>query len=1482
MALKDCIKKLGVVSKEDEQLLNQYLADGMTDEQAVQRLLIERSVDVISLADRARTAGFELKPPPDSLAEIRDLQDKRLRGLLAKRGELENELAILNAEFSDMASNESILEDMIRMKIGWGGTLMDGTQQELEMILGQAMFDPQIREGLRRGVLGYQGATPKEAATSVIEQREARRANRQEHEKIARQWQDVKKQIGDILGQPGAFQQGRRGSITFDNSRRATIRLYEAADFSTFIHEAGHLYLELFKLLYKAPDASDQILRDGKALLKYLGVENFEQIETKHHEKFAESFEKYTMEGKAPSIGLQEAFNSFRTWLVEVYRKIRGVKDIALNDDIRGVMDRILATDEEIALAEANMDYAPLYLSAEQAGMTDREFEVYKAGITRAHNDEVARQSSKLLKAMKQDEQAWWDEEFRREEAQVRLQAYEQRVFNARSFLMTGKMANGLPGPMAPFKLDRDSLLALLNNDTELMKKLPHTGAYGIYRRKGGVDVDVAAQALGYRDGLEMINELLTAPDMDTWIGATTQEVMRQKYPDPFKDASMAGAAIRAVHSTQRATILAAEMRQLRKQMREDKPIVRATEERIKQQRRQTIAANRGSLPKRDEVQMIRRAAAERIARQQIRSVKPHVYLNAERKAAREAFEAMERNDLEAAYEATRRRLVNFEMYRAAVKAHEAVQKTQRYLSKFESKRVQQRLGKAGVLHQILGILDGIDVRKRSLKEVDRLEAMKDLRDAVKEGRLIVTPETLQLIESDMTNWQNLSVEQFQAMKEIIQQLEHEADRTEYIYLNDERMKLDDVVTELEGSLLNNNKEIDLYGGKKTKWEGTKRTGRQAAAAWRRPSSMARVLDKGGWGALTRRIIAPMRRAYAEKYIPRIHEMQERLAKIYIDHFSFKEMGQLHKRTIEVNGHSKKYSKADAIALALNMGNEGNIKAVQQSQVDGKLIYDQTFMNQMLGTLTESDWRFVQTIWDYFEEFYPELAAAEERRRGVAPERVQAKPLTVRTAEGRSITLRGGYYPIQFDPDLSDKVKQDELADIDTKMGLGVYVSASTRASATFERTNSAGLPIRLDLNVIDIHLRDIIRDVSLGDEVQGLQRILNDKRFRMAMRKTNNLEALKQLNLWLTDSAVGESPAHHIVVRAARWIRGGFVKSKLGLSATVALLQFTGFFQSMAAIGTTTLAKGLGTFAKNPAFWWKRVPEMSAFINARYEIGAWNRDVQDVQQHIDSWFGTVPTVGKRAFQLVGAALFMPIKYAQKVVDITTWLAGYEQGQNEQGLSQQEAIYYADAMVENTQTSGFFSDRSALERGTLSENIRQAEYVRIWTTLIGYMLAKGNIAAEKTGQVKWSDPKQILGWTMDMVLLFMVEGMASAIIYGNWPEDDDETGEKQYAKWVGGATVDSIVSGIPFLREIPQQRYGSGSTPIGSLAKDILEVYDQSAQGEVDEAFIKRVVDLAGYTHFVPSAQLNRTLEAIWDEDETTPLEYITGPRDED
>ncbi|HHX4878381.1 TPA: GNAT family N-acetyltransferase [Acinetobacter baumannii] len=160
---------------------------------------------------------------------------------------------------------------------------------------------------------------------------------------------------------------GTRGSITFTIGQDgSTIVLSKNADFSTFVHELGHHFLEMNMQLALSPDAPVQVRADMETVMKWASPETTDLGEwdfftdaekTEVHEKFAETFEQYVFTGKAPSTALKQVFNRFRQFMIAVYRNIEkfmGINDRAeLNADITGVMDRMLASSSAIAEAQA-------------------------------------------------------------------------------------------------------------------------------------------------------------------------------------------------------------------------------------------------------------------------------------------------------------------------------------------------------------------------------------------------------------------------------------------------------------------------------------------------------------------------------------------------------------------------------------------------------------------------------------------------------------------------------------------------------------------------------------------------------------------------------------------------------------------------------------------------------------------------------------------------------------------------------------------------------------------------------------------------------------------------------------------------------------------------------------------------------------------------------------------------------------------------
>ena len=127
---------------------------------------------------------------------------------------------------------------------------------------------------------------------------------------------------------------------------RSIITLFRSANASTFIHETGHHWLDELMRDSAHSLAPDSLISDAKAVREWLGVKDGKAISRAQHEKFARGFERYMMEGRAPSRGLARVFQQFKNWLTAIYEKVTALKS-PITNDIRDVFDRLLATNPE-------------------------------------------------------------------------------------------------------------------------------------------------------------------------------------------------------------------------------------------------------------------------------------------------------------------------------------------------------------------------------------------------------------------------------------------------------------------------------------------------------------------------------------------------------------------------------------------------------------------------------------------------------------------------------------------------------------------------------------------------------------------------------------------------------------------------------------------------------------------------------------------------------------------------------------------------------------------------------------------------------------------------------------------------------------------------------------------------------------------------------------------------------------------------------
>ncbi|MCA9244511.1 MAG: hypothetical protein KDA32_11180 [Phycisphaerales bacterium] len=1281
------------------------------------------------------------------------------------------------------------------------------------------------------------------------------------------------------------FESTRRGSIQFGADRQFNINLLKKANLSTFLHESGHFYLEVLGDLAEADGASTQIMQDYASILKWFGVENRQGITVEHHEKFARGFEAYLMEGVAPSIELQNAFARFKAWMTQIYELLTELR-VELNDEVRGVFDRIIATDQAIEAARQSQQYVALFTTAEDAGWSEQQFATYRETIQQARIDAEEDLGRKLLAVMTREQRKWWKAERAKLRGEVASEVHGMRVYKALSFLRFGKNPDGsaVEG-MEPMKLSKSILMDDYEYPQEFLKRLPGAGRSTVYAVDGGVHPDVVAGMFGYRGADELIQDLVNARPMKELIEAETDARMRERYPDPLTDGSLTEQAIEAVHNDKQAQLMAAEMRALRKKAREVRPFVRAAEQQAARNRREARDANRAMLPDRDDLKLIKAAAARMVGAKQLRAIRPDAYRSAEAKAARKAFDAAARGDFEAAYQAKRQQILNHELYRAATEAQAQSEKIRSYFKKFSRRAVRERLGRAddGSLEKIEALLEGIDLGRISNRQIDRNAEVSKVLELVRAGELVAEPETIALLErATVTNWREMTYDAFVGLRDVVKQLETQAANLSEAVVLGEKIKIAKAARDVAESITQSNKAVQIQLGTKGPAENFTRRAKEALMSWLRPAEIARQLDGGkDFGPVLRTIIEPIRRAYAEKLIPAEQKIREDVANLYRKHFTNDELGKF-KQRINLPEIGYSLTRGDLLSLALNWGNQGNRQAILDSQFEGRPLFSERGVQQALGRLSERDWQFVQDVWDYIDTYWADISALEKRRRGISPKKVEATPIQIRTSDDKNITVRGGYYPLKYDTALSQVQAADDIEAEFSKMMQGRHVTASTRAGATHERVGSGKRAVRLGLGVIDEHLHEIVRDLSLGDEARFVMRVLDNADVKSAMTKTGNQDAMQALRLWLQDTAVGEMAARGFVNKTSAYLRVGFTKAKLAWNVVTTLLQVTGLPQTMVVVGAPAVAHGVGRFASNPLRAHQLVMSQSAFMRSRYQTNSWNKDVSDTRAYLHSYFGGVPTRASTAINAISASYFWPIAKVQMVVDEITWLAGYWKGVQEKGLSGKDAGLYADSVVENAQTSGFFSDRSGIERGTTDAlQQRQSQFVKLWTTLISYMLAKGNIAyAKGRSFMRNPTPWGAVTLATDLMLLFTVEAVLAAAIRGQLPDDEDD---ESLWWWLAKETMASAMSGVPFIREVQSARYGSGNTPLGGVATDLYKSMLQAEQGEIDAQLIKSFNNVGGTLFHYPSSQINRAVDAYWRESEgedVAPYEYITGKRD--
>lgn len=1269
-------------------------------------------------------------------------------------------------------------------------------------------------------------------------------------------------------------------------------------------------------------------------------------IDVGMQEQWARAFEAYLMEGNAPSTELRGAFEKFRSWLISVYRRLAGL-NVTVSDDIRAVFDRMIASDDEIAKATAETgDAGPVFATAESMGLTDDQYAAFLKLRDQAQDEAKARLLRETMAPIKRQQEKWFKDERKTVRDEVEREVNAFPMFRALEWMGNRRwLGEGQPADMPDIRLSKAALVARYGEG--VLKTLPR-GKQTIYAIEGGLDPDEAAGWFGFGSGDEMVRALEQAPGRKDSIDAETDRVMRDRHGDALNDGAIEAEALDAVHTDKRGMWIAAELKAVVEvsgtgqamTMKEARATARQTIGRMRV--RDAMNANRFLAAE--------RKAADEAARLGATLAREKIWLdNARRKigtSARAAVRgdgpveavagAIEANNAKfettiASYkvpdretvgkdgqtktvkggdrtatklgynemvaklvDAKRRQLLNHAFYSEARKVGDEVEKAERFVEKLGKKSHRERIAGAGrregaqvdYLSAIDELLERYDFRQMSGAAEQRRGALNAFVAAMtaagRENELSI-PEDV-LLKAARAPYKTLPVEEMRGVIDALKNLEHVALRWDDLIDAQNKRKLDEVVTDIAAAFDANVKKRPP-GRVNTKGEALRNAGRQFLDLVLNATTLLREIDgfKDG-GAAYRNIKAPIDDAMT-RLIERKEKAATDLAALY-DVYSKDE-----RRAMAVRQHMPDLgfalSKWEKLAVALNMGNEGNRQRLTDPNVRGSLTEDQ--VQAVLATLDERDANFVQSVWDYVGSFKGDIAARERRATGVEPGWVEASPVVI---AGK--TLTGGYYPIKYDARLSTLARDDETQEIAQSLQAGRFGKAQTRNGHLKERAQSSGRDVELDMSVLHRHINQVIYDLELSEPVANAWRVLQDGRIRNAFIESGKQPDFDALETWLKDVAEGELRSADFLGRASRVLKSNFTAAKLAFNLSTVAMQVTGLSQSMVVVGKKDLATGVMAAFRPGAI--ADIVAKSEFMATRQTT--FNKDIYDF--YSDPKTGPVASRwGEIKSEIIGPLSFwLMTKVQWYAVDVATWLAGYHQGLRKFGNDEAKAVAHADDIVKRAQASGLFPDRSAIERGSVTRNARQNDVVRLFTTLGSYMFAKFNVAYERTGKAKRTiadegvsakSAQEALSWTLDMAFLFILEAVVTAAIKGQLPSGDDGDDKDGWLKFLAKQTAFSVMGTLPLIRDGASSLQGfDGGGAYGSAMKDAgggvvgtWKVVSSFFTGEdVKKTDVKRIIAATGLASGLPATQINRAVDAEWrrrEGEDVSPLEYLLG-----
>jgi hypothetical protein len=1265
-----------------------------------------------------------------------------------------------------------------------------------------------------------------------------------------------------------------RGSVTFGPAE-TLVKVFEGGDLSTVLHECGHIFLEDMKDLVQSGMAPAALQEDWYVVRDWLGLKEGQKITRTQHEQFARGFEAYLMEGKAPSLVLRGAFLRFRRWLIAVYRSISTL-NVSLSPEMSRVFDRMLATEEEIrevrefnrqrSLFETDSDMAEAGMSSEER----EEYERMQAEASQAAEEAMLKHREwehkrrraewrRQARSMVDREPMWqlvdwlvYGRKVPRDKAEEMEQsgAHPAQILEETGWYRTdakmGKDGTLKPGRWVQKKrgpgLSREQVIEEYGRD--MLEKLPKTP--GLFK-KDGLPLDVAAQnaEMEFPFGWDTHDDMVEAlADLGRKQDAV-DKIVAEMEAEYDRNLDVEGETF----TEERERMLDAEVSYLNRKL--TKGGGRFVH--LKHQREKVRA---------------------KLAAMTVKDVSRYdSALAVLRRKSKEAEFAVREKAWERASDARRVQLMAEIEVRERVKARKEVAKIVQRAKRIAKSRSVEFAWR----EHILAIGQRFELLTPSMKP-QQPESLPPLASLLQDANSLVDYAAAfpgWLVDGTRSgHWRDLSLADLREVNNLLRYLQRQGSTAKKVRLNGKDIA---VATAANKALL---PMTDLKT-KKVWDEGSlmrwlSRPGRTVLPELNMMEFVFREAD--GYkddGPNYRYIIRPLLDAQNEEWrvwkdlgaeldavLTRLNDLMSKAGRSK----KFSIPGCPVPLVMRQQDGVAYWNAERLMAVALNMGNEGNLKALR-----GGYGFTDAELQALVDFMSKEEWECVQEVWDLVDKVFPLVDATHFELNNYHLEKVQAKEVV--TKHG---TFRGGYYPLVFDGRYNFLAAKWSEADDLLNRSEAMFQTPAAKSGFTNKRQGGT-LPPKLTLSVLQQHLWDSIHYATHASALRSVDRIVRAPEYEQEFTRAFGREVYRQIRPWLKFQA---RPKRMVESSSDRYFEKGRKLATIYILAQnvgVAIKQPYSIGGAIKEMGFKDFSKGMATMMAHPVDAKNQVNEMSLYMANR--ATSMDREIGESLKKLGPNKHTVTINGKvYDWQDVQNFGFVWIRMMDAAAVYPIWMGAYQKAMNKHG-DHAESVAYADGIVRISQPSSNPIDLAEWQRGN---GIKRIFSLFMTFTLKFYNRQRYHFRGLKAGKIGSKEYMEhvLLEQILPPICMAYMMGFLRS---GEAPEKDDLALD-MVGYWLCGVPViRDAVGAFRYGRSVVDSPALEGVRVGERLVKSIGGILDGNATSRDYERLSWAFADMVSFATGVPASRVVRTFwkgAESWEDGNRNPVNFVmTDPK---